>query len=211
MKINENNKVTLAGVITEQFEYSHETFGEKFYKSYIEIERSSGYNDIIPVLVSERICDVSTLTWKHVEISGTFRSCNKNYNGKRKLELHVFAEEITVMNDDFSSLEKNEIELKCIICKKPVYRKTPLGREIADLLVAVQRPYGKSDYIPCICWGRNAGYATHFNVGDNINLFGRIQSREYSKKISDTESETRVVYEVSANRIEKVEEPEHEN
>ncbi len=205
--INENNKVHIIGTILEDITYSHETLKERFYQAFVEAERTSGRIDIVPILVSERICDISGLVGKHVEINGDFRSFNKMISTeKSKLQLNVFVKEIAHIDDDFFIAQENEIFLDGYICKEPIYRKTPLGREIADLLVAVNRSYGKADYIPCICWGRNACYASNFEIGTHVCVEGRIQSREYIKKLSEEESETRIAYEVSANRIESTEE-----
>lgn len=198
-RINENNDALLKGIIDGKFEYSHDVFGEKFYKTNIKVERLSGNFDIIPIIVSERLVDVTEdLTDVCVKISGSFRSFDKIDDEKKKLILTVFVREIDILGD-FDSNE-NQIYLEGFICKPPVYRKTPLGREIADLLIAVNRPYGKSDYIPCICWGRNARFASGLEVGEKVELHGRIQSREYQKKTKDN-VETRVAYEVSVSKI----------
>ena len=136
-------------------------------------------------------------------IRDRFRSYNRHEEQKNRLVLSVFVREISFMEEEPDGTKTNSIWLDGYICKEPIYRKTPLGREIADLLLAVNRPYGKSDYIPCICWGRNARYASGFEVGEHVQLLGRIQSREYVKRISDTETEKRVAYEVSVSKLEK--------
>ena len=145
---------------------------------------------------------------RKVLIRGQFRSYNKHEESKNRLDLSVFAREIEFVDEIEESAKTNQIYLDGYICKEPVYRKTPLGREIADLLLAVNRPYGKSDYIPCICWGRNARYANHFHVGTRCEIFGRIQSREYMKKLSEEQAEKRIAYEVSVSKLELLEEPE---
>lgn len=207
----ENNKVALSGEIVRNFEFSHEFYGEGFYTAMLASERLSGAEDTIPIMVSERIVDVKA-DWegRFVEVSGQFRSYNKHDGARNHLELSVFAREFEDVTEerDFGLEDENIISLDGYICKEPKYRKTPLGREIADILLAVNRPYGKSDYIPCIAWGRNARFASGLEVGTRMQVEGRIQSREYVKRTSETESETRVAYEVSISKIETVEETE---
>ena len=158
-------------------------------------------------MISERLMDVKAdYRGKYIEVLGQFRSYNRHEANRNRLVLSVFAREVNICEEEDSEVKPNHIYLDGYICKKPVYRKTPLGREIADLLVAVNRPYGKSDYIPCICWGRNARFAEKFQVGEHIQLWGRIQSREYQKKISENEVERRVAYEVSVSKLECLEE-----
>ncbi len=142
----------------------------------------------------------------YIMVNGQFRSYNRHEERKNKLVLSVFAREIEFVDEIGESTKSNQIYLDGYICKEPVYRKTPLGREIADLLLAVNRPYGKSDYIPCICWGRNARFASNFEVGARCAVWGRIQSREYMKKLSDEQLEKRVAYEVSVSKLELMEE-----
>lgn len=199
----QNNRVELRGKICNELAYSHEVFGEKFYSAMLFTERTSGNADIIPLLISEKLF-ISSLNGEYVSVSGELRSYNNHKEGKGGLQLNVFVQEMRILDGEFADLA-NEIELVGYICKEPVYRKTPLGREIADILLEVNRSYGKSDYIPCICWGRNAANASNLEIGTRIRIAGRIQSREYQKKISETESETRTAYEVSAGRIEVVE------
>jgi primosomal replication protein N len=193
-EMTKNNRVTIAGRIATVSEYSHEVFGEKFYKMNVEVERTSGSTDVIPVIVSERFGILGPLG-KFVQISGQYRSHNVHTEDGNRLELNVFASEIEIPE---RYIDKNKIELDGFICKPPTYRKTPLGREIADLMLAVNRQYGKSDYIPCILWGRNARFVSGLDIGSRLKIEGRIQSREYTKQISETESEIRVAYEVSA-------------
>ena len=205
-KVIENNQVAVMGEIVSGFSFSHEIFGEGFYMVDISVDRLSESTDIIPVMVSERLIDV-TEDYKGLKIciTGQFRSYNRHEERKNRLVLSVFAREIEFVDDIGEGAKTNQIFLDGYICKAPVYRKTPLGREIADLLLAVNRPYGKSDYIPCICWGRNARYASGFEVGGHVQVYGRIQSREYVKKLSETEVEHRVAYEVSVSKIEYLE------
>ena len=205
-KVIENNQVTVMGEIVSDFTFSHEIFGEGFYMVDTRIARLSDSTDIIPVMVSERLIDV-TADYKGslVIINGQFRSYNRHEEKKNRLILSVFVRELEFVDEIEDDIKSNQIYLDGYICKEPIYRKTPLGREIADLLVAVNRSYGKSDYIPCICWGRNARYASSFEVGSHVEVYGRIQSREYIKKIGEEQTEKRVAYEVSVNKIEFLE------
>jgi hypothetical protein len=206
-KIYDNNQVSVAGEVVSEFEFSHEVFGEGFYCLHIQVGRLSESFDVIPLMISERLMDVKAdYRGKYIEVLGQFRSYNRHEANRNRLVLSVFAREVNICEEEDSEVKPNHIYLDGYICKKPVYRKTPLGREIADLLVAVNRPYGKSDYIPCICWGRNARFAEKFQVGEHIQLWGRIQSREYQKKISENEVERRVAYEVSVSKLECLEE-----
>lgn len=208
-KVIENNQVTVMGEIVSDFSYSHEIFGEGFYMVDVKCKRLSESYDIIPVMVSERLIDVTdSYIGSLICVVGQFRSYNRHEEHKNRLVLSVFAREINFIEEMEESSKTNQIFLDGYICKEPVYRKTPLGREIADLLLAVNRPYGKSDYIPCICWGRNARYASNFEVGERCLVWGRIQSREYMKKLSDEELEKRIAYEVSVSKLELPEEDE---
>ena len=203
-KIIENNQVTIMGKVATEFSVSHEVFGEGFYMVEVEVKRLSNSEDRIPLMISERLIDVTQdYTGEYIMVHGQFRSYNRHEEQKNRLVLSVFVREISFMEEEPDGTKTNSIWLDGYICKEPIYRKTPLGREIADLLLAVNRPYGKSDYIPCICWGRNARYASGFEVGEHVQLLGRIQSREYVKRISDTETEKRVAYEVSVSKLEK--------
>lgn len=204
-----NNNVVIHGTFATEFSFSHEVFGEKFYVTYVNVQRLSDSTDIIPVMISDRLIDISknySEDETYVVIYGQFRSYNLHENETSHLVLSVFAREINLIenptSEDVPALP-NSIFLDGYVCKKPVYRKTPLGREIADVLLAVNRPYGKSDYIPCICWGRNAKFADTFNVGDHIQITGRIQSRAYQKQST---FENKVAYEVSVSKLNKVEE-----
>lgn len=153
-------------------------------------------------MVSERLIDVSqNYEGEFLKVRGQLRSYNQHDNGKRKLILSVFAREVEFLEEELDGYGTNNIYLDGYVCKEPTYRKTPLGREISDILLAVNRPYGKSDYIPCIFWGRNADYASRFDVGEHVEIFGRVQSRKYLKKISEEEAEERTAYEVSVSRM----------
>jgi len=208
-KVIETNMVKLVGKVCSDKEFSHEMYGEKFYVFDLEVPRLSSSIDILPITISERL--LFNLEFKldeYVIIEGQLRSYNRFVESNNKLILTIFAREIHIP-DEFeleNMLKKpNEIYLDGYICKKPVYRITPFGREIADILLAVNRPYNKSDYIPCIAWGRNARFCENLQVGDHINLWGRIQSRDYQKKTSSGEVESRVAYEVSLSKLEYIE------
>ncbi len=206
-KVIENNRVSVIGEIISEFTYSHEVFGEGFYMTEISVNRLSDQADVIPLMVSERLLDVTKdMRGKIVEASGQFRSYNRHEGMKNRLLLSVFVREIDFLEEFDDCTKTNQIFLDGYICKQPIYRKTPLGREIADILIAVNRPYGKSDYIPCIAWGRNARYASGFEVGGRIRVWGRVQSREYTKKIDEIESIKRTAYEVSVSKLEIVDE-----
>ncbi|MBS5955507.1 MAG: single-stranded DNA-binding protein [Clostridiales bacterium] len=198
-----NNTVVLIGEIVSGFTFSHEVYGEGFYTMDLAVRRLSNQVDVLSVLISDRLIDVTENYSGHiVEISGQFRSCNVRKGNRNGLALHVFAREITFFwPDAIDATKSNNITLTGFVCKKPKYRKTPLGREITDLLIAVNRPYGKSDYIPCITWGRDARYVAGFEVGTAIEITGRIQSREYSKCLEGGAVEIRTAYEVSVSKI----------
>ena len=202
-KVIENNQVSVSGEIVSGFTFSHEVFGEGFYMMDLLVRRLSDSADLIPVMISERLIDVSRdYVGEYIRIGGQFRSYNRHEEKKNRLVLSVFAREVEFLDEEVENAKTNQIFLDGYICKLPIYRKTPLGREIADLLVAVNRPYGKSDYIPCIAWGRNARFASGFSVGTRIQIWGRVQSREYTKKLSETECEKRTAYEVSVSKLE---------
>lgn len=205
-KAMDNNQVTIVGTVDSEFTYSHEVFGEGFYMLEVVVSRLSHMEDRIPLMVSERLVDVKeSCMGKIVEVHGQFRSYNKHEEGRNRLILSVFVREFSFVGEEGTLTRPNSINLDGYICKPPVYRMTPLGREIADLLMAVNRPYGKSDYLPCICWGRNARFAGKFEVGTHIHLWGRIQSRTYQKRLEDDVVEKRTAYEISVNKIECVE------
>ena len=202
-KVIENNRVSIVGEIVSDFRYSHQVYGEGFYIVDVAVSRLSELSDVIPLMVSERLVDVTeSCIGRLVETSGQFRSYNRHEGLKNKLVLSVFVREWEFVDENPEAGKTNQIYLDGFICKEPVYRKTPLGREIADLLIAVNRPYGKSDYIPCIAWGRNARFASTFEVGGKIQVWGRVQSREYVKKISEEEREKHIAYEVSVSKLE---------
>ncbi|AIY83222.1 single-stranded DNA-binding protein [Clostridium baratii] len=197
-----NNKIYLEGKVVSELEYSHEMYGEGFYTFGLEVQRLSDSVDLLNVTVSERLIagfDISI--GKEVIVEGQLRSYNKFLEGSNKLILTVFARNIEPCIE--KSKNPNEIFLDGYICKEPVYRTTPFGREIADVLLAVNRAYNKSDYIPTIAWGRNSRFCKTLEVGDNIKVWGRLQSREYQKKISDTEVVKKVAYEVSISKMER--------
>lgn len=194
-----NNKVYLSGEIVGDAVFSHEVYGEGFYEMKVLVKRLSGQADVLPVTISERLITANALK-KGVSINavGQFRSYNKLIDGRSKLMLTIFVREVF---DEDTHNNPNSIVLSGHICKPPIYRTTPFNREIADLLIAVNRSYNKSDYIPCIAWGRNARFVKSLSVGDKIALSGRIQSREYQKKLSETDVKTLTAYEVSISKL----------
>lgn len=205
-KILENNQVSIVGEIISDFQYSHEVYGEGFYMVEVAVSRLSNFSDYIPLMISERLIDTSqSYIGQKVYVTGQFRSYNRHEELKNRLVLSVFVREIEFIEEETEEMKSNQILLDGYICKDPIYRKTPLGREIADLLVAVNRSYGKSDYIPCVCWGRNARFAARFEVGVHVQIWGRIQSREYVKRLNEDEVEKRTAYEVSVSKIEYME------
>lgn len=198
---NETNKVRLIGEVISEFTFNHEVFGERFYFVNLSVARLSGQVDVIPVSISERLMDVSKdYRDMMMEVIGQFRSFNHRDGERSHLILFVFAQKVQILEESAEYAGTNQICLDGYICKKPIYRQTPLGREIADMLLAVNRLCGKTDYIPCIVWGRNARYGSRFGVGSHVCVEGRIQSREYMKKLSETECEKRVAYEVSVSK-----------
>ncbi len=194
-----NNRVYIAGEIVSDAKFSHEVYGEGFYEFFVRVLRLSGQADILPVTLSERLIQGGMLgKGKTIFALGQFRSYNKIENGKSRLMLTVFVRELL---EEMPDKNPNSILLSGYICKPPIYRTTPFNREIADVLVAVNRAYNKSDYIPCIAWGRNARFVKNLTVGDKIAISGRIQSREYQKKLSETEIKTMTAYEVSVSKL----------
>lgn len=207
----QTNSIEVVGKVISELEYSHEMYGEKFYSFQMEVPRLSEYSDILPITISERLLiGVDFEVGRDIVIEGQLRSYNRYLNGNNKLILTIFARDAYAIKDEEELKERyrkpNEIFLDGYVCKKPVYRTTPFGREITDLLVAVNRPYNKSDYIPCIAWGRNARFCEKLKVGDHVKTWGRIQSRGYQKKKEDGEVLNRVAYEVSISKLEFLEE-----
>lgn len=203
---SDNNKVMLAGKITSPFEFQMEYKGEYFYRTTLQVKRQSGQCDFIPLLLSERLLDdTKDYEGQPVCVTGQFRSYNSHEQTKTYLLLHAFVKELDILDSDEEAGSMNEIFLQGFLCKAPVYRKTPLGREIADVLLAVNREYGRTDYIPCIMWGRNARFASsRLKVGNQIQITGRIQSREYEKMEANEKVKKRA-YEVSVFRFNLVE------
>lgn len=203
-----NNQAAIIGTIEDEFVFNHEIYAEKFYTCTVRVARLSGTADEVRIMVSERlIMDGDYSVGDTVSVTGQFRSYNSYENGDNRLVLTVFAKDIMHF-DGVENKNPNTLYLNGYICKEPVYRTTPFGREITDLLLAVNRSYNKSDYIPIIAWGRNARFAKNLSVGDNVKIWGRIQSRTYQKRISDEETITKTAYEVSINRMELVEKEE---
>lgn len=202
---DDTNAVYLRGELDEEMEFSHEIFGEKFFNTKIRINRLSESHDVLPLTVSERLLqEIDIKANNMVNVIGQLRSYNKNIDNKNRLVLTIFVREIKQAEDE--SRDPNSIFLDGYICKDPIYRKTPLGREITDLLLAINRPYNKSDYIPSIVWGRNAKFAKTLKVGDRIQMWGRVQSRDYEKKVENGDAIKKVAYEVSISKIKKLSE-----
>ncbi len=205
----DSNMVTLVGKVAGEKEFSHEMYGEGFFNYRLEIPRLSEAADLLPLTISERLLFDSKLNvGDTVKVEGQLRSYNKFTDGNNRLVLTVFARDLEVLNLEEDVKNPNQIYLEGYICKPPVYRETPFGREITDLLIAVNRPYNKSDYIPCIAWGRNARFSAKLQVGDHIRSWGRIQSRSYQKKLQDGTALNKVAYEVSISKMERIEESE---
>ena len=205
-----NNIACVCGVIEDELIFNHEIYGENFYTFTLRIPRLSGASDKIKIMISDRlISDISLKPDDFIEVNGQFRSYNSYENGDNKLILTVFAKDIALIEPD-SCTNPNSLFLNGYVCKEPVYRTTPFGREITDILLAVNRTYNKSDYIPVIAWGRNARYCKNLKVGDNLKIWGRIQSRDYQKKLSEDETITKTAYEVSISKLEVVDEVEEE-
>lgn len=200
-----NNKIYLEGTTVSGLEFSHEMYGEGFYVFRIAVNRLSDASDILPITVSERLLtDIDIREGLDLVIEGQLRSYNKFIDGSNRLILTVFARDIQPCIE--KSKNPNQIYLNGYICKEPVYRTTPFGREISDILLAVNRPYNKSDYIPTISWGRNSRFCRTLKVGDNIKVWGRLQSRQYQKKLGETDLITKTAYEVSISKLEMADE-----
>ena len=200
----DDNEARIVGCAIGEPLYSHSVKEENFLNFSVKVDRLSENSDVLVVTASERLLEgLGNLEGKKLEISGQFRSYNNYLPNGNKLILTLFAKDIREVEEDV--LDENEIYLNGYLCKTPVYRVTPFGREISDVLIAVNRAYNKSDYIPAICWGRNARLVKNLSVGQNIKIFGRMQSRQYQKKISEDETITKTAYEVSVNRIELAE------
>ena len=206
----ENNSLVLMGKVANEKTFSHEIYGEKFYQFSLSVPRLSGNADNIPITISERLFkDEDIAIGKNVKVNGQFRSYNGYENNKNRLVLTVFVKDIEFLPDGDEVLSdkdvvSNEVDLTGFICKPPIYRQTPFGREITDILIAVNRAYNKSDYIPCIAWGRNARFCSKMPVGTEVKVTGRVQSRNYEKKYEDGTVEQRVAYEVSVSNLEVV-------
>ncbi|WP_312815063.1 single-stranded DNA-binding protein [Sedimentibacter sp.] len=204
----QSNYIRIVGKINSKLDFSHEVFGEKFYEFIMEVPRLSDTRDLLPVIISERLInDIDMSIGKDIVIDGQFRSYNRYEDTSNKLLLRVFVRDIIIPEDD--ELEElirhpNEVFLNGYLCKETKFRTTPFGREITDMLIAVNRSYNKSDYIPCIAWGRNARYCEKLEVGDHIKIWGRIQSRKYQKKNENESYETKTAYEVSVTKLEHI-------
>jgi len=214
---SDNNHIILVGKVTSDKKFSHEIYGEKFYIFNLSVPRLSGNADIIPITISERLLELEDLEMnKKIIVEGQFRSYNSYENDRNRLVLTVFAKEVKFVENQEEEIEvskdfiSNEVILNGFICKKPIYRQTPFGREISDILLAVNRAYNKSDYIPCIAWGRNARFCENIPVGTEVKIIGRVQSRTYEKKYDDGRVENKVAYEVSVASLEVVNQNDNE-
>lgn len=201
--LKENNNINLIGKVVSDYEFNHEVYGEGFYSFFIETNRLSNSIDTLPVTISERLINNDIIKKGNmVEISGQIRSYNNYSENKNRLILTVFVREIKEVDLSTQNKNPNQVTLNGYICKKPIYRTTPFGREITDILLAVNRAYNKSDYIPCISWGRNAVFSNRLEVGENLLISGRMQSRIYQKKLENGETFEKTAYEVSISKIE---------
>lgn len=201
----ETNNAVLIGVVLSLPTISHKSYGETFYSFSVGVDRKSGYRDVIQIIVSERlIWNLEFEPGDYVEILGQIRTYNEEQEGRNKLNVVVFAREFKRCEEDTKLEHENKINLEGFICKKPIGRISPLGREICDIMLAVNRMYNKSDYIPCIAWGRNAGYASNLSVGTKISVTGRIQSREYRKRDPEGNITVKTAYEVSILKLESL-------
>ena len=207
--LTNNNEVQLCGTVESELVFSHEVYGEGFYQFTLDVPRLSDISDKINITVSERLLqDISINVGEIVAINGQFRSYNNYTDSGNRLILTVFARDIQSAQSLDSGSNPNHIFLNGFLCKKPVYRTTPFGREITDILIAVNRAYNKSDYIPCIAWGRNARFSSTLEVGENVKIWGRIQSREYQKKIDDDNVITKTAYEISISKMDVSSKPD---
>lgn len=198
--MNENNNVRITGYV-DKFVYDHTAYDERFYSSCVHSQRRSGTVDDVPIIASQYLIHKKDFAGKYVKIEGEFRSMNVHTGEKSRLVLQLFVKNIQIIKSKENMDGENEIVLDGFLVKKPIYRVTPNGRQIADLMIAVNRPLGKSDYIPCICWGKSAKWAENLEVGTEIFVQGRIQSREYVKRLSEDDSEIRTAYEVSIGKM----------
>lgn len=202
-KIMEGNSALLVGNVISELKFSHKTYGEVFYILLLGVLRKSGYEDSIKLMVSERlIWNMDLKPGQSVKVSGQIRTYNQECDGKNRLNIVVFVRELELMDEE--PYHENRICLEGFVCKKPTRRTSPLGREICDIMLAVNRMYNKSDYIPCIAWGRNASYGGELEVGSKLRIEGRIQSREYKKRDEEGNVSIKVAYEVSVIKMEEL-------
>lgn len=204
-KVNENNKVTIIGEVDSNFVFSHAVFGEGFYMVDVLVKRFNNFHDRIPLMISERLIDVQKdYTGEYIMVTGQIQSYNRYKKCQNWVDISVFVEEVSFVKGEVDEAKMNTILLDGYVCKQPIYRQTSSGKEITDLTIKVNRPYGESDRIPCFCKGRNARFASEFCVGEHVQILGCIQSREYVKKLTETEIEKRVIYKVSISELECV-------
>ena len=200
----EQNHIELVGCLASAPQYSHSNHGRHFYSFLLEVSRLSGTVDCLPILAPETLLQTTELCeGDSIALTGQIRSFNNRLGIGRKLVISVLADTLSVC----SLPHDNRVTLQGVICKEPVYRRTPLGREICDIMLAVNRPYHRADYLPCILWGRCAQEASDYPVGTALELIGRLQSREYIKMIDDAPQQ-RTAYEISAVSVQVLTEEE---
>ena len=200
----DTNRAELVGSIDSAPVFSHSAYGENFYELPLSVCRRSGAADLLRVILSDRLTmDTPISEGMTIHISGQIRTYNEtDASGICRLNIVVFARAIEALDE--SCRHENGISLTGFVCKPPIRRTSPLGREICDLMLAANRMYGKSDYIPCIAWGRSAVFASGFPVGTHLSAVGRLQSREYKKRNAEGDVSVRTAYEVSVIRLEEV-------
>lgn len=192
----DENRAVLTGTVLAGPEFSHKTYGESFYIITLGVTRKSGYEDCVPLMMSEKLmCGCDITAGEMITVEGQIRTYNRQYDGRNHLMIVIFAKSWEYVNAD-SEMENNVL-LEGFVCKETVRRTSPLGRELCDIMLAVNRMYNKSDYIPCIAWGRNAIFAGELNVGDKIYIEGRLQSRKYRKYDENGMPMEKTAYEVS--------------
>ena len=197
------NIAHICGEVIDGAKLSHQTYGEAFYTFTMGIFRNSGFEDKVKIMMSERLlATIDLAEGMFLEIKGQIRTYNEAVEGRNRLNIVVFVQEFSVVEDICEYI--NDIHLEGYICKSPLSRTSPLGRRICDLMLAVNRMYNKSDYIPCIAWGRNAIYSGTLDIGDKISITGRLQSRQYKKRTEDGDVLLKTAYEVSVLKLESL-------
>lgn len=188
------NQITLRGTLLSLPDFSHENHGHRFFRFFLEVPRLSGTVDLLPVIAEESLLNTFDLSGgEMLHICGQVRSHNMNTDSKRRLLIFVFASSITAEDGE----PINEVVLEGAVCREPTYRRTPLGREICDIMLAVPRAFHRADYLPCILWGRTAQDGSRCRTRDQLRIYGRLQSRIYTK-VTENGPEERTAYEISA-------------